>query len=193
MFSVSGFCPNVIKKGEKCPYDAFFTRKAHSWGWATWKDRWQQVDWEVKDWDIFSHSKQLQKAFNSIGSEMSGLLFDQMNGVKSSWWVRFCYTEYKLGKLTVYPIRSKVINDGFTAEATHCNVYNRYRVDFDQSGKTIFVFPNEEYHNSRLTNRFFYYYSVKARVIGKIKTILMKKGLIKQYTVSGYEVECAEK
>lgn len=183
VFSISGFCPSVIRKGEHSRYDAFFTRKAHSWGWATWKDRWQKVDWQVKDWYVFSRSKELQKAFNSIGSEMSGLLFDQMKGVKSSWWVRFCYSQFKLGKLTVYPIQSKVINDGFTAEATHCNVYNRYRVDFDQSGKITFAFPEEVFNDPKLSDRFFYYYSLRARIIGKIKTALMKKGLLKQYSV----------
>lgn len=183
IFSISGFSPSVIRKGDKYLYDAFFTKKAHSWGWATWKDRWKRVDWNVMDWDEFSKKRDLQKDFNSIGSEMSGLLFDQMRGVKDSWWVRFCYTEFKLRKQTVYPIRSKVINDGFTTKATHCNVYNRYRVDFDQSGTVDFVLPKEVYTDQKLVDRFFYYYSVKARVIGKLKTILMKIGLIKQYVV----------
>ena len=184
VFSVSGFCPSVLKEDQIYQYDAFFTRKAHSWGWATWKDRWQQVDWDILDWETFSQSKKLQRAFNSIGSEMSGLLFAQMNGVKSSWWVRFCYSQFKLGKETVYPVRSKVINDGFTEEATHCNVYNRYRVDFDTSNQYVFEFPKLIKHDITLEKRFFYYYSIRARIIGKIKTQLMKMGLIKQYTIS---------
>ena len=39
VFSISGFCPSVIRRGEDFPFDGFFTKKAHSWGWATWKDR----------------------------------------------------------------------------------------------------------------------------------------------------------
>lgn len=184
VFSVSGFCPSVLKKDQIYQYDAFFTRKAHSWGWATWKDRWQQVDWEVLDWETFSQSKKLQRAFNNIGSEMSGLLFAQMNGVKSSWWVRFCYTQFKLGKFTLYPIFSKVINNGFTAEATHCNVYNRYRVEFDLTQKDKFNFPTIIAEDEKLSRRFYMYYSIKARIIGKIKTILMNYGIVKQYTIN---------
>jgi len=184
IFSISGFCPSVIKEGENYSYDAFFTRKAHSWGWSTWKDRWQVVDWDVKDWKIFSQNKKMQNEFNNIGSEMTGLLFDQMKGIKSSWWVRFCYTQFKLNKLTVYPIYSKVINDGFTTEATHCNVYNRYRVNFDISNKNAFKFPPSGYRNKALEKRFFYYYSIRARIVGKIKTQLMKLGFIKQYTIT---------
>ena len=183
VFSISGFCPHVQGLGDNYPYDGFFTQKAHSWGWATWRNRWEKVDWEVKDWNVFSQSKHLQKAFNSIGSEMSGLLFDQMSGRKSSWWVRFSYTQFKLGKMTLYPVLSKVINDGFTNEATHCNVYNRYRVDFDQTGKTGFELPKDTVCDEKLNKRFFYYYSVRARIIGKIKTWLMKMGLISQYSI----------
>ena len=183
VFSISGFCPHVQELGDNYPYDGFFTQKAHSWGWATWRNRWEKVDWEVKDWNVFSQSKHLQKAFNSIGSEMSGLLFDQMSGRKSSWWVRFSYTQFKLGKMTLYPVLSKVINDGFTNEATHCNVYNRYRVDFDQTGKTGFELPKDTVCDEKLNKRFFYYYSVRARIIGKIKTWLMKMGLISQYSI----------
>lgn len=184
VFSVSGFCPSVIKNNKSYEYDGFFTHKAHSWGWATWKDRWDQVDWDVKDWNEFSTNRKLQKDFNSIGSEMSGLLFDQMSGKKSSWWVRFCYSQFKLGGFTIYPIFSKIINDGFTAEATHCNVYNRYRVDFDKSNKVVFALPHEVTEDRQLSKRFFYYYLIRARIIGKIKTLLMNIGLIRQYTIS---------
>ena len=186
VFSISGFCPSVIRKGDVYFYDGFFTKKAHSWGWATWKDRWQKVDWNVSDWDEFSKRKSLQRNFNSIGSEMSDLLFDQMNGIKSSWWVRFCYTQFKLGKYTLYPIFSKVINDGFTTEATHCNGYNRYKVDFDLTQKDIFNFPNNVEEDAKLSKRFFMYFSIKARIIGKMETFLMNHGLIKQYTMNNY-------
>lgn len=184
VFSISGFCPSVIKFSKRYQYDGFFTHKAHSWGWATWKDRWEQVDWEVKDWEEFSTNKKKQKEFNTIGSEMSGLLFDQMNGKKSSWWVRFCYTQFKLGKYTLYPIYSKVINDGFTAEATHCNVYNRYRVDFDTTNRNDFILPGSVNEDTMLSKRFYSYYSLRSRILGKIKTIMMNKGLIKQYTIN---------
>jgi len=183
VFSISGFCPQVQRSGDHYPYDGFFTKKAHSWGWGTWKNRWEKVDWEVKDWKVFSRSKHLQKAFNSIGSEMSGLLFDQMNGKKNSWLIRFSYTQFKLGKVTIYPILSKVINDGFTDEATHCNVYNRYRVDFDRTGKTDFNLPIDIEYDEKLNKKFFYHYTLRARIIGKIKTWLMKLGLISQYTI----------
>ena len=181
VFSVSGFSPSIKRQNaDSSFYDAFFTMKAHSWGWATWKDRWNQVDWELKDWEEFSHSKKLQKDFASIGNEMPGLLFDYKAGKKSTWWARFCYTQFKYRKYTVYPVLSKVINEGFTSAATHCDVYNKYRVDFDQTGKYKFSLPYEVKENPGISKSFFHYYSLSYRIVGKIKTYLMKMGLIKQ-------------
>lgn len=36
--------------------------------------------------------------------------------------------------------------------------------------------------NKCIARQFYSYYSVKARVLGKLKTYLMKLGIIKQYT-----------
>lgn len=183
IFSVSGFSPSVIKKNSYCVDDVYFTKKAHSWGWGTWKNRWNVVDWDLKDWETFRKNKKQQKEFNSIGNEMTGLLFAYKNGTKSTWWARFCYSQFKLGKLTVYPTLSKVINTGFTSEATHCNVYNRYRVDFDRSDKCLFSFPNKCELNKKYSKKFYSYYSLSSRIMGKLKTIMMNCGIIKQYIV----------
>ena len=34
-------------------YDVYFSPRASSWGWGTWKDRGETVDWKVKDYDNF--------------------------------------------------------------------------------------------------------------------------------------------
>lgn len=183
IFQISGFTPSVIKDAEKWG-DIFFTRKAHSWGWATWKDRWEQVDWDMTYWDEFKKNKSLQKSFASIGNEMPGLLFAHKMGKKSTWWARFCYSQFILGKFTAYPIRSKVINEGFTSEATHCNVYNTFKVDFDNTGKRIFYLPEDVKTDKVLLKRFFSYYTFWSRVERKVKTKMMNMGFIKQYTIN---------
>lgn len=183
VFSLSGFSPSVSSAIANEDLDMFFNYKAHSWGWATWKNRWIQIDWKVKDWEQFSVNKTLQKKFNTLGSEMTGLLFDFMSGKKSSWWIRLCYTQFKLQKYTVYPILSKVINGGFSIEATNCNVYNRYYVDFDVTNKDFFRLLETPKINKKIDKKFFSYYSLRARIIGRMKTQLLRWRVIKQYTV----------
>lgn len=31
--------------------DIYFAPRSGCWGWATWADRWNSVDWELKDWE----------------------------------------------------------------------------------------------------------------------------------------------
>jgi len=54
--------------------DVYFTKRASSWGWATWIDRWSGIDWTVKDYDYFERNRSLQNEFNKMGSDLSGML-----------------------------------------------------------------------------------------------------------------------
>jgi len=42
VFSISGFTVNVNGLDTN---DIYFTLRGSSWGWGTWKDRWDNVDW----------------------------------------------------------------------------------------------------------------------------------------------------
>ena len=59
VFSVCGYSNKVnVPKGYE--YDAYFCTRSSSWGWGTWADRWNSVDWKLRDWDNYS---KLGKAF----------------------------------------------------------------------------------------------------------------------------------
>ena len=52
VLSISGYSfsinyPNDYK------YDVAIGFRASSWGWATWKDRWNKIDWRVNDYSSF--------------------------------------------------------------------------------------------------------------------------------------------
>ena len=34
-------------------YDTYFCTRSSSWGWATWADRWNSVDWELENFDKY--------------------------------------------------------------------------------------------------------------------------------------------
>ena len=42
VFSICGYT-NKVKIPKDYPYDAYFCTRSSSWGWATWKDRWETV------------------------------------------------------------------------------------------------------------------------------------------------------
>lgn len=63
-----------VKVPADYPYDAYFFTRSSSWGWATWKDRWNLVDWKLNDWDSVVAKR---KAFiKSQGSDVFKMLND---------------------------------------------------------------------------------------------------------------------
>jgi hypothetical protein len=163
VFSVSGFIFEM-KIPDDYVYDVFFTKRNCSWGWAMWKDRWNEIDWEIKDYDSFVNSPEQRGAFNRIGSDLTGSLIRQKKGEINSWAIRCCYHQFKKNTYTVYPTISKVNNIGFGAEATHTKQhFNRYFTILENPVKNQFSFQPEVSENKILLKRFTQKYSLPIR------------------------------
>lgn len=171
IMQVTGYSAK-IRHPEHFHCDYYLTRRAHSWSWGTWKDRWETIDWEVKDYDVLAVSKEKQKAFNEYGSDLFGMLKGWKTGANNSWFVRFCYSMHKQGRFTIAPICSLVRNDGFGAEATNCKSYNRYVVDFQNIYKEEWRLPKHIEWNKKLDKESVRYWSIPYRIYGKIRTKL---------------------
>lgn len=150
--------------------DVYLSNRSSSWGWGTWKDRWENVDWEVKDWTELSQDKQQQRAFYRGGSDMYGMLRDYMEGRNKSWAIRFCYSQFKQQKYAVCPFLSKVDNEGFGAEATNCQqTYSRFKVLLDCTGKTEFDLPSQLTYHEGIASQLRSYHSIMIRIYSKLR------------------------
>lgn len=178
VFSVAGYTIPVIVPKEYS-HQTYFLPRASSWGWATWKDRWENIDWQVSSFSEFKKDKTKIRAFSAGGSDMYGMLQKQMNGVIDSWAIRWCYDQYRSGTYTLCPTKSKVKNIGFNNMATHTNVFNRYETPLDEGVEILFSFPSVVKADKKLLSQFQSFYSLKARAIGKLKTYLYKAGIYK--------------
>lgn len=173
VFSISGY--NIpIKLPYQYKYDVYFTPRASSWGWATWIDRWEEIDWKVSDYTDFRTNKKMVKEFNNGGSDLAGMLKRQMEGKINSWAIRWCYHQFKVKKFTAYPVISKIQNIGFSDQATNSNVYNRYKTNLDNSNKRNFIFPDKVELQPYLQNQFRKFYSIVTRAFYLIKTLFYK-------------------
>lgn len=141
IFSISGFSFNLNLE-EKYFYDVYFLNRGWSWGWATWRDRWEKNDWEIKDYNEFLKNKKAQKLFATGGSDLNAMLKKQMTGNLDSWAIRWFYNQFKIQGLTVYPVKSKILNEGFGADATHTKGSSRrYLPNLDNDFKREIHFP----------------------------------------------------
>ena len=125
VWSISGFSPNItIPNGYK--YDVYKVQRGCSWGWATWKTKWDSVDWEISDYNEFIKNKNRKRYFNSVGNNLVNMLKDYKKGHIDSWAVRWYYNQYKYKKYTIYPVESLVENKGFKGDSTHGSISNKF-------------------------------------------------------------------
>ena len=152
VFSISGETVKVnAPRGYS--YDNYFAPRAGCWGWATWKDRWDSVDFELNDWESVKANK---RKFNRWGgSDCFKLLDGWHTGKNKSWAIRFNYSQYLQGKTSVFPVVSKVSNEGFEEDGTNCKKvrYNRFAMVGDKSGKKDFNFNPDTTEDSRFVRQ----------------------------------------
>jgi len=131
IWSISGysFPMKVLKKYQ---HDIFYGYRGCSWGWGTWKNRWDMVDWDCKDYDKFIQDPNWVQKFNRGGTDLTPMLGSQMAGRIDSWAIRWCFAQSNAEMYTIYPKVSYVINDGLDGSGTHSGVSNAFEtVIFD--------------------------------------------------------------
>lgn len=169
VFSICGYT-NKVKIPKNYPYDAYFCTRSSSWGWATWKDRWETVDWELRDWNRYSR---MARAFNKWGgSDCFRMLRSVKEGWGNSWAIRFGFAEFLQDKLSLFPIVSKVRNDGFDGTGTNCKKWSRFKYIFDKSNNKTFNLPPDIYLNKILYKSAMSYHTIWIRIYSRIMYLI---------------------
>lgn len=125
-FSIAGYTPPVDIPNDY-QYDTYAVMRNCSWGWATWQDRWNRVDWDVKDFAEFFADDNAVNDFNKAGNDLSTMLLKQQKGQIGSWSIRFCYASFRLQMPTIYPVKSFVINGGTDGSGSNIGNTSKYK------------------------------------------------------------------
>lgn len=172
VFSVCGYT-NQVKRPRGYDYDAYACVRSSSWGWGTWIDRWNSIDWELNDW---TSCEAQAKAFNRWGgSDCFGMLRDWHEGRNQSWAIRFCYGQFLQRKSSIFPMVSKVANEGFDGQGTNCKGWSRFKYDFDPTEKKDFQWPDCEEMNPKLVKAAISYHAIWRRIYSRVMNMIIKK------------------
>lgn len=119
--SIAGYSHNaqIMNIPEGYNFETYFCPRPSSWGWATWANRWNIVDWDVSDFGEFSKDKQGIKKFEIAGGDLFAMLKSQQEGETNSWAIRWAYHHYKHALLSVYPIISYINNIGLDGSGSN--------------------------------------------------------------------------
>lgn len=124
-------------------YDGFYYPRNASWGWATWKNRWEKVKWDITEEEFYNfyNNKSKVKIFSLGGEDMPNMLKLQIIDKKiNSWAIRFDYSRFLNNAYSILPIVSKTNNIGWDGTGTHCGNTNQWDVNIDNTNKRKFNF-----------------------------------------------------
>jgi hypothetical protein len=114
--SISGF--SILASNKFSSVKLVALERHSSWGWATWKDR-----WELVDWDILKNRKDempyFLKILEEVGPDLPSMLEALIAAEIDSWAVIFTLNMKLLNLKAVYPIETLVENIGLDGSGTN--------------------------------------------------------------------------
>lgn len=171
VFSVCGYT-NRVRIPATYRHDGYFCPRSASWGWGTWQDRWESIDWHPSPAEVESEGR----AFDRWGgSDCRNMLRSWLRGDTDSWAIRFCFQEFLQGKVSLFPVRSHVDpSAGFDGSGTHCRRYSRFK--FDLVPETVpqngFSFPETTDVVPSIRRSALLYHSIPARAWSRLMYLL---------------------
>ncbi len=157
VFSISADRPpyNLFHIPDSYEYDVFASLRFYSTGWGTWKDRWNKVDWSMKNLDDFLAKPEQVKAFNRGGEDLTRLLLLQQDNKIDSWAIRFIFAHFNNHAVSILPCRSYIDNIGFDGTGIHSgNDERNFRKDLSLAIPDPH-FPSILYEDRQIINAFY--------------------------------------
>lgn len=164
---------NGIRRGEG---DYYFSRYNHIWGWATWSDRWENYDVELRELDSF---KPFEGMFQSRREKLYWKeIFEKTKGGKiDTWDFQWTFTLWINKQLTILPNVNLVSNIGFGIDATHTTIENEFS-NLPTNALQIKNHPvtvQREIDADRYTGeRWFFKRRLTSRLMNRFKNIIYK-------------------
>tara|TARA_Y100000590_G_scaffold431437_1_gene546215 strand:- start:6630 stop:8291 length:1662 start_codon:yes stop_codon:yes gene_type:complete len=122
--AINGYSYPVNKNGLS---DYFLVKGADTWGWATWKDSWNEIIWDPK--------KLIKKIkYKNIIKKKRDLLLDKINGKNDSYTIMFDLSMYIKNKYCLVPKKSYSTNIGLDGTGRH--VKNKISIYGDELNKS---------------------------------------------------------
>ena len=118
IFSITGYTPPIVLPADYSE-DVYLAPRASSWGWGTWRDRWQKADWQVADFGEIKNDPTRQEKLNAGGNDLWPMLVKQQRGVIGSWAIRWILAQMQHSAYGLYPAKSKIRNIGTDGSGTN--------------------------------------------------------------------------
>lgn len=141
VYNVTGF--GYFDVSERNGYDAYFAGRTSSWGWGTWKDRWDEFFPNPEDLKEITSDKEKSKQLSTWGNDLPEMMKNQLCGLNDSWAVYWALYVIKNKGLCLTPYDSLIENIGMDGTGVHCGTTNLYDVTIESVNEKSYCFPDE--------------------------------------------------
>ncbi len=156
----------------------FFSKYPNIWGWATWKNRWEKYDSELKSWPNLRKTSWLSSILPTQDAQKYWMrIFDKMQEGVDTWDYAWVYASWLNHGLTVRPKINMITNIGFGIDATHTK-QNENLPSFPPSSAMVFPLSHpdcveiDEQADSRI--EWVSFSGMDVRIIANVRARLVK-------------------
>ncbi len=132
--------------GNAVPYDipsngtdAYFSGRIDTWGWGTWKDRWDKMEVDYSILSRIKKNEDVNREFETWGRDFESYLLGDIYGDCDAWSPFWGMTVIENGGVCLSAYNSLIKCIGFDGSGTNCrDGYFEQRVrDFEDRGEII--------------------------------------------------------
>lgn len=171
--SISGYSIQLDEQSS-----SYFLYRPHSWGWATWKDRWSDfIQREPEIQSIIQNEDFNKKTLIShMGRDIVRMTRQLRLGRISSWYTQWILYNYITNGISLYPTSSKIFNIGFNGQGTHCEGLNPFPSGNYVNTPEQVTVPKNLVVRSGTLMKVNFFYSNRYKLSFRLKQLKSKKG-----------------
>ena len=179
VFGISGYSVAVPENLLKdYPHDLYFSPRIGSWGWATWKQKWQHNNRDLNQ--LISLCNQNNIDLTQGGYDIPVAVHNFLTGkLKDVWTLNWVLSVYLNNGCYIYPRSSHVSNIGMDGSGLHCGATKK----FDSCTCKIKParYPDDVAYDPKILANFKSYYQANpqhvSRAIADLNSIGSESGL----------------
>lgn len=145
---------------EDYDYDTYACLRNCSWGWATWRERWEKIDWSASHYETLKQSPAMREAFNRMGDDEFEMFWMQQEQGLNIWSIFFTMAHFEHHAVAIIPCQSYVDNIGLDGSGENCGTQTalqQRQLNMNENPNFLDVI----YEDKRIINAF---YNVNCRI-----------------------------
>ena len=169
VISVCGFSKRLPRGVLSNDATVYFHGRSSSWGWATWRDKWNKVDFGYVHNLTPANRWLMYLRLFLLAPDLPLMMRAQIKGKINSWAVRYVEAQSRFKMISLFPSISLVENTGFDQNATHCDV----DIGFESSFNVDNVVSHQSFFARRLmvVTCYIWFYEAAYGLFRKLKRI----------------------